>query len=71
MDGLINMIDLADEYGINNFVFSSSCTVYGEPTGARKVNELTPISHTPSPYGATKQMGERILQDCVNSSKLN
>ena len=69
--GLINMVELADKYGVNNFVFSSSCTVYGEPKGTRKVHEGTPIGHTPSPYGATKQMGERILQDCVNSSKLN
>ena len=71
LHGLINMVELADNYGVNNFVFSSSCTVYGEPKGTRKVHEGTPIGHTPSPYGATKQMGERILQDCVNSSKLN
>lgn len=71
LEGLINMIELADKYSVDNFVFSSSCTVYGEPKGTRKVNELTPIGHTPSPYGATKQMGERILQDCVHSSKLN
>ena len=71
LHGLINMVELADKYGVNNFVFSSSCTVYGEPKGTRKVHEGTPIGHTPSPYGATKQMGERILQDCVNSSKLN
>ena len=71
LHGLINMVELADKFGVNNFVFSSSCTVYGEPKGTRKVHEGTPIGHTPSPYGATKQMGERILQDCVNSSKLN
>ena len=71
LHGLINMVELADKYGVNNFVFSSSCTVYGEHKGTRKVHEGTPIGHTPSPYGATKQMGERILQDCVNSSKLN
>ena len=71
LHGLINMVELADKYGVNNFVFSSSCAVYGEPKGTRKVHEGTPIGHTPSPYGATKQMGERILQDCVNSSKLN
>ena len=68
---LINMVELADKYGVNNFVFSSSCTVYGEPKGTRKVHEGTPIGHTPSPYGATKQMGERILQDCVNSLKMD
>ena len=71
LHGLINMVELADKYGVNNFVFSSSCTVYGEPKGTRKVHEGTPIGHTPSPYGATKQMGERILQDCVNSLKMN
>jgi len=71
LHGLINMVELADKYGVNNFVFSSSCTVYGEPKGTRKVHEGTPIGHTPSPYGATKQMGERILQDCVNSLKMD
>lgn len=64
LDGLMNTIELANKYKVEHLVFSSSCTVYGEPEGVSKVTEQTPIGFTPSPYGATKQMGERILTDC-------
>lgn len=67
IDGLLNTLELARRYNVSNFVFSSSCTVYGEPKEKFKVNEETPIGFTPSPYGATKQMGERILTDCVHA----
>lgn len=67
IDGLLNTLELARQYNVSNFVFSSSCTVYGEPKEKFKVNEETPIGFTPSPYGATKQMGERILADCVHA----
>ena len=65
LDGLINMIELADKYGVNNFVFSSSCTVYGEPENNPVVNESSPVQEPRSPYGRTKQMGEQILKDTV------
>jgi UDP-glucose 4-epimerase len=51
-----------DEFKIPHFVFSSSCTVYGNPDHI-PVTEQSPIKEAESPYGATKQMGERILQD--------
>lgn len=47
------------------WVFSSSCTVYGEPD-TNPVSEDAPVKRATSPYGATKQMGERILQDAAS-----
>lgn len=62
MFGLINLLKCVKEFGIKNFVFSSSCTVYGNPD-AIPVTEQTPQKPAESPYGATKQMGERVLED--------
>ncbi|MFN4007384.1 MAG: UDP-glucose 4-epimerase GalE [Chitinophagaceae bacterium] len=62
MFGLINLLKCIKEFNINNFVFSSSCTVYGNPD-AIPVTEASPTKPAESPYGATKQMGERIIQD--------
>lgn len=68
--GLINLLKCVEEFKIPHFVFSSSCTVYGNPD-AIPVTENSPIKEAESPYGATKQMGERILKDfsfIVNTS---
>ena len=59
--GLVNCLELATEKGVNNFVFSSSCTVYGEPENSKTVNEDSPIQKASSPYGNTKQVGEEII----------
>ena len=59
---LINLLKCVTEFSIKHFVFSSSCTVYGNPD-AIPVTELSPIKKAESPYGATKQMGEVMLQD--------
>lgn len=67
--GLINVLELAIENNVNNLVFSSSCTVYGEPGEQRVVIEDSNLNFTPSPYGSTKQMGERILSDVVKANK--
>lgn len=61
--GLVNVLDLATEFKIDSIVFSSSCTVYGEPSGLKEVNESTPLSKPSSPYGNTKLIGEQILTD--------
>lgn len=66
--GLINCLQLAEKYAVSKFVFSSSCTVYGEPDSV-VVNELSPVKVANSPYGATKQMCERILEDYIKSRK--
>lgn len=65
LNSLINILKCADEFGIDNFVFSSSCTVYGNPDQI-PVTEESPMKMAESAYGATKQMGERIVQEAVN-----
>ncbi|HWB23996.1 MAG TPA: UDP-glucose 4-epimerase GalE [Chitinophagaceae bacterium] len=59
---LVNLLKCVKEFAIPNFVFSSSCTVYGNPDEV-PVTEGSPEKKAESPYGATKQMGERIIQD--------
>lgn len=59
---LINCIELCEEFHVLNFVFSSSCTVYGEPDDA-VVKESTPVKPANAPYGQTKQIAEQILKD--------
>jgi UDP-glucose 4-epimerase len=62
MFSLINLMKCIEEYKIPYFVFSSSCTVYGNPDSI-PVTEDTPEKPAESPYGATKQMGERVIKD--------
>lgn len=64
---LLNLLELMPKYGINNIVFSSSCTVYGQPD-VLPVTEQSPIKPATSPYGATKQMCENIIFDTVHAS---
>lgn len=63
---LIALLEEAQRAGIPNIVFSSSCTVYGEPD-TLPVDENCPIKPAESPYGNTKQMCEVILRDSVAS----
>lgn len=67
VQGLANCLELALEFGVKNFVFSSSCTVYGEPEGSKVVDENTPTMPANSPYGFTKQIGEQMIRDVINS----
>lgn len=60
--GLITLLEAMQKAGISNMVFSSSCTVYGEPDTV-PVTENSPVKAATSPYGATKQVGEMILKD--------
>lgn len=62
MFGLINLLKCVQEFRVKNFVFSSSCTVYGSPDRI-PVTEQSETKPAESPYGATKQMGEVILRD--------
>lgn len=64
---LLNLIDLMTTRGkAANIVFSSSCTVYGQPSPEHlPITEDAPLQPAVSPYGRTKQMAEDILQDCV------
>lgn len=63
---LINLLELMPKYGVRGFVFSSSCTVYGEPDEL-PVTENAPIKPAESPYGNTKQINEEIIRDTVKS----
>jgi UDP-glucose 4-epimerase len=63
---LINLLDTMKKYRIHNLVFSSSCTVYGQPEKL-PVTENAPLQPAESPYGNTKQVGEEILRDTVLS----
>jgi len=67
IDGLLTCLELAEEFEVLNFVFSSSCTVYGEPEGTKVVTEETPTKEANSPYGASKQMCEKIITDLHRS----
>ncbi|MEN0046619.1 MAG: UDP-glucose 4-epimerase GalE [Bacteroidota bacterium] len=62
LNGLLNMIKCAEDFNVPNFIFSSSCSVYGN-TDDLPVTENTPIKEAESPYARTKQIGEYILQD--------
>jgi UDP-glucose 4-epimerase len=65
---LINLLECMKKYNIPDFVFSSSCTVYGQPEKL-PVSEAAPIQPAISPYGNTKQIGEEIIRDTVSSDK--
>lgn len=62
LTSLMNVLKCVRDFEIPYFVFSSSCTVYGNPD-VIPVTESTPTKPAESPYGATKQMGEQILSD--------
>ncbi len=64
---LINLLKCAAEFDVPHFVFSSSCTVYGNPASI-PVTESTPMQPAESPYGATKQMGETIVRDMFSNN---
>ena len=63
LSGLINILNKMLEFGIKNLVFSSSCTVYGEPKKIKEVSEDSPKNLPSSPYGYTKWIGEQIMED--------
>lgn len=69
---LINLLKCVKEFAIPYFVFSSSCTVYGNPnTDEIPVTENSITRKAESPYGATKQMGEDIIRDFARAENVN
>lgn len=64
---LINILKLMLKYGSTNLVFSSSCTVYGQPD-ILPVTESAPIKPALSPYGNTKQICEEIIRDTITAN---
>jgi UDP-glucose 4-epimerase len=67
---LVNLLQMAVKYNAKHFIFSSSCTVYGNPE-LIPVTENTPLQTAASPYGATKQMGETIVRDTAYTYPLS
>ncbi len=65
---LINILDCQLKYNISNIVFSSSCTVYGQPD-VLPVTEKTPRKDAESPYGNTKRVNEDILHDSIAANQ--
>lgn len=63
---LVNLLELMPKYNVKGIVFSSSCTVYGQPD-ILPVTEQAPIKKAESPYGNTKQINEEIIQDTIAS----
>ncbi len=61
---LLNLLELQQEHGIENFIFSSSCSVYGNPSSL-PVTEESPMATAESPYGRTKQICEGIIADAA------
>jgi len=67
---LINLLDVINENALSNFIFSSSCSVYGEQEHM-PIDESAQLAKAESPYGNTKQIGEEILQDTISVGKLS
>ena len=66
----MNILESMNKYGVENLVFSSSCTVYGEPDPENlPISEKAPIKKAECPYGNTKQIAEEIMQDCITAYK--
>jgi len=66
LNSLTSLVNVMREFGVKDLIFSSSCTVYGQPDHS-PVSEDAPMKRAESPYGATKQMSERILEDVYPS----
>ncbi|MCD8297197.1 MAG: UDP-glucose 4-epimerase GalE [Prevotella sp.] len=65
---LLNMLELMPKHDVKGIIFSSSCTVYGQPTPENlPVTEEAPIQKALSPYGNTKQINEEIICDFIHS----
>ena len=68
IDSLLTLLELMPENGVEGIVFSSSCTVYGQPAAEYlPVGEQAPIQPAMSPYGNTKQINEEIIRDAIHS----
>lgn len=65
---LINLLEMMPKYNVKGIIFSSSCTVYGQPNKENlPVTEDAPHQKATSPYGNTKEINEQIIYDCIHS----
>lgn len=67
LTSLLNLLKLTEEFKVKHFVFSSSCSVYGN-TKKLPVTEETPFEKAESPYAHTKQLGENIIEEVAQKS---
>lgn len=68
LTSLLNLLELMPKHNVKGIIFSSSCTVYGQPDPENlPVTEDAPIKPAESPYGNTKQVNEEIIRDYINS----
>jgi UDP-glucose 4-epimerase len=67
INSLVNLLELSERHGVKQFIFSSSCSVYGNISDL-PVNENTPVGKVESPYAYTKVVGEKILEDALHAS---
>ena len=71
LNSMLNVLRYCEEKNVQNFIFSSSCSVYGDVSPELlPVSELTMVQTTQSPYAETKSMGERILSDVSQNNKI-
>jgi UDP-glucose 4-epimerase len=70
IDSLINLLEIYTEQHLDNFIFSSSCSVYGQQKSL-PIDESAPLAKAESPYGNTKQIGEDILSDTIKVTNFN
>ncbi len=68
--GTIMLLEMMKKYNVKNLIFSSSCTVYGQPD-KYPVTETTPIKPAESPYGETKRICEQIIEACCKYEGVN
>lgn len=70
LNSLMNILEAMNKYNVSNLVFSSSCTVYGQPDAEHlPVSEAAPIKKAESPYGNTKQIAEEIISESIAASQ--
>ena len=68
LESLVNLLDICEQRNIGQFVFSSSCSVYGN-ADVLPVTEDTPFKEAESPYARTKQISEKIISDLSRVSE--
>lgn len=68
LGSMVALLSAMEKFSVDEIIFSSSCTVYGQPEHI-PVDESAPFKKAESPYGATKQMCERILEDAIHANK--
>jgi len=67
LGSLITLLEVMKKHQVYDYIFSSSCTVYGQPDQVQ-VNETAPFKKPESPYGSSKQMCEKILEDAATEN---